>query len=101
MLKTMEHNDRYGGVDINEEGVVQRFSSAKGGRMLINSGCYLISRDAITLLLNGYPQRFSFEEDVLKPLAVKRLLAAVVQERRFLDIGLPESYAQAASIFSS
>jgi D-glycero-alpha-D-manno-heptose 1-phosphate guanylyltransferase len=98
-LKTVENNDRYGGVQIDDTGKVTDFTTEKGGKTLINTGCYILNVVQLKSLLVSYPLRFSIEEDVLRPFAKKGLLAASVQEKIFLDIGLPESYSQAAQIF--
>lgn len=99
-LKSMDNNDRYGGVVVDGTGKVTDFESNRPGKMLINVGCYVLDRDRIAPLLADYPPRFSFEDDVLKPWAPKGLLAASIQEKPFLDIGIPSDYERAAAFLS-
>lgn len=95
-LAEVEDGSRYGGVVVGNDGRVTQFESGGSGKKRINVGCYLLNRDALAKTLADYPPKFSFEEDVLKPFAPRGWIAASVQQRRFLDIGIPEDYARAA-----
>lgn len=99
-LKPMRDFDRYGAVETrtgfpgcdrnDKEVVITRFrekASCKEG--LINGGVYALSG----LDLSGFPERFSFEKEVLEPLRVP--VMGVVQDMYFLDIGIPEDYERA------
>ena len=60
---------------------------------LINAGVYAIDRSR--LHLEGLPERFSFEKDVLEPMAAARKLQGWPVESYFIDIGIPEDYDKA------
>jgi D-glycero-alpha-D-manno-heptose 1-phosphate guanylyltransferase len=97
-LKVIEINDRYGGVTIDDRGLVTAFGVESKKNCLINVGCYLIYRQEISDLLSTYPEKFSFEEDLLKPLAAQKLVASSVQPLPFLDIGIPADYQNANEV---
>ena len=92
-LKPMRDFDRYGAVDFDGDlvtGFREKEACAEG---LINGGVYAIDRTSLDMAL--YPRKFSFERDVLVPLADYGLVAGQVQEGYFIDIGIPEDYARA------
>jgi D-glycero-alpha-D-manno-heptose 1-phosphate guanylyltransferase len=95
-LKAIEANDRYGGVDVNRDGLVTTFGLRHSGKMLINTGCYLLAACEIERAMKDYPENFSFEEDFLKAYAEAGQVAASIQDRQFLDIGVPDDYRRAA-----
>ena len=93
-LKPMRNFDRYGAVDCTPDGTVTGFREKKHcDEGLINGGVYLIRRSLLDL--KALPAKFSFESDVLSPLAAAGKLRAVVQDGYFIDIGIPEDYALA------
>jgi len=98
-LKPMFDFNRYGTV-ILENGRILSFKEkeyCKEG--LINGGIYMIDREAgIFDNLNG---KFSFEKDVLEPLAQKKELAGFVYDRYFIDIGIPQDFDRAQTDFSN
>ena len=59
----------------------------------ISAGCYLLRRDSG--VLDGLPERFSFETDVLQPLAGRGLVHGYTDNGYFIDIGVPEDYERA------
>ncbi|MDC0986210.1 nucleotidyltransferase family protein [Alphaproteobacteria bacterium] len=97
-LKTIEINDRYGGVTRDDSGLVTAFGVLSKKNCLINAGCYLIEMQALLGYLRDYPEKFSFEDDVLKPLAVKKQIASSIQNNIFLDIGIPADYHKATEV---
>lgn len=93
VLKPMRDFDRYGAVDL-AGGLVTGFHEKTAcTEGLINGGVYALVRSRLDLAF--YPGRFSFEKDLLEPLAAARLVAGQVQEGYFIDIGIPEDYARA------
>ena len=92
-LKPMRDFDRYGAVDWDGD-LVNAFQEkqycAEG---LINCGVYAIDRSQLDMSL--FPKTFSFEREVLEPLANYGLVAGEVQDGYFIDIGVPEDYARA------
>ncbi len=92
-LKPMRDFDRYGAVDWDGDlvtGFREKQPCAEG---LINGGVYAIDREALDL--SSFPEKFSFEKDVLEPMAAEGRLEGVVDEGYFIDIGIPEDYARA------
>jgi D-glycero-alpha-D-manno-heptose 1-phosphate guanylyltransferase len=96
-VKRIADNDRYGGVVLDENGLVRQFIA--GNRQMenpiINGGTYLVNREYMADHLRDKPGPFSFERDILEPLAVAGLLGASMQDVQFLDIGIPEDYLRA------
>ena len=88
---------RYGAVTVRD-GRVTDFVEKGGasGAGLINAGVYLFSRRTLEAVPAG--QVVSVERDVFPGLARQGALGAVVFESAFIDIGLPETYAAAATV---
>jgi len=97
-LKAIEFNNRYGGVTIDDSGLITAFGVESQKKCLINAGCYLLDIQALSGALRAYPEQFSFEEDMLKPLAAQKQVASSIQNNVFLDIGIPADYQKAAEI---
>lgn len=90
-LRAVADASRYGAAEI-DGARVHRFldrGSSEGG--LINGGVYWLNRRA----LDGFDGKLSFEQDILPALAAQGRLHAQVQSGFFLDIGVPDSYAEA------
>ena len=96
-LKIVEHNDRYAGVLI-DDGLIKNFGLSHNESGLINGGCYLIDIKYISKFMIDFRENFSFEEDVLKPLAKKNEIAGSVQKAIFLDIGVPSDYLKVKEV---
>ena len=92
-LKPMRDFERYGAVDWDGDLVEAFREKAYCEEGLINGGVYAIDRSQLDMSL--FPKRFSFEEEVLVPLANYGLVAGVRQDGYFIDIGIPEDYARA------
>jgi D-glycero-alpha-D-manno-heptose 1-phosphate guanylyltransferase len=88
---------RYGSVDVDGEFARGFREKGASGGGLINAGSYFLTPAAIS----GLPAstKYSFEEDVLKPLASGRKVAVLTRSAGFIDIGVPEDYLRAQSIF--
>lgn len=94
-LKPMEDFDRYGAVELSDGGTVTAFrEKARVERGLVNGGVYAVNG----LDLSGFPDKFSFEKDVLEPLCKEGKVRGCVQDRYFLDIGVPEDYEKAQTM---
>lgn len=89
---------RYGAV-ATHDGLVTGFRE-KGGRDRgwINAGCYFLGADAIAAL--PVMQAFSFESDVLVPMAAAGKVAAWTDTRDFIDIGVADDYRRAQRQFA-
>ena len=101
-LKPMKAFSRYGAVTVIPSGPSESSVShtitafrekAYCEEGLINAGVYAIDRTK--LHLEALPARFSFEKDVLEPMAAARELQGWPVESYFIDIGIPEDYDKA------
>jgi len=97
-LKAIEVNDRYGAVNVDDCGFVTAFGVQRKRNCLINAGCYLLEIQALLVLLQDYPKTFSFEDDLLTVLVTKKLISSSIQNRVFLDIGIPPDYQKANAV---
>ncbi|MBQ6065659.1 MAG: HAD-IIIA family hydrolase [Clostridia bacterium] len=90
-LKKMTDFDRYGTVDMDEAGRIVGFREKKPVKEgLINGGVYAVGKSALPRLPEG---RFSFEKEVLEPLAFPTY--GMVSDGYFIDIGVPSDYFRA------
>ena len=96
-LKRMEKFSRYGVVDIEQESRrILRFNEKQYCESgLINGGIYLINRNE----LDAYPAKFSLEKDFFEAKVTSSILSGYISERYFIDIGIPDDYAQAQTDF--
>lgn len=91
---------RYGQVQTDAEGRIEKFCEKGGaeGPGWINSGTYWFERAALAKFTAG--QSLSLERDVLASW-VGQGLYGFAQKGPFLDIGIPEDYAQAEQFFAT
>lgn len=91
-LRRVPDVSRYGSVAF-ENGKVICFREKIGQRRagLINGGVYLLRRESLRFL----NARSSLEQEFLPELAQQGLLGAQAFDGFFIDIGLPETYAEA------
>jgi D-glycero-alpha-D-manno-heptose 1-phosphate guanylyltransferase len=93
-LKPMQHFDRYGVVEIADNGAIKSFKEKQFYESgLINGGIYALQVEPF--LKEGLPERFSFEKDYLEKLYTVRPMYGVVQDEYFIDIGIPEDFEKA------
>ncbi|MFI5155039.1 MAG: nucleotidyltransferase family protein [Chitinophagales bacterium] len=95
-LKPMEHFDRYGAVELDPDSRVTSFKEKKfypSG--FINGGIYALRVDSI--LNQDFPESFSFENDFLGRECIKGKIFGQVQDRYFIDIGIPADFEKAQS----
>jgi len=94
LLKPMNNFNRYGVVETGKDYLVQSFKEkqfyAEGN---INAGVYIL--DAQKFLNEEFPEVFSFEKDYLEKLFNQRRIYGLVQDKYFIDIGIPEDYFRA------
>lgn len=89
---------RYGAVDMHS-GLATGFREKGGtGQGWINAGCYFLGAQALAAL--PATDSFSFETDVLLPMAADGRVAAWTQTRDFIDIGVPEDFHRAQIQFA-
>jgi D-glycero-alpha-D-manno-heptose 1-phosphate guanylyltransferase len=91
-LKYVIRPDRYGTVILAGSRVVSFREKEPLAEGLVNAGLYLITPKAIPWPAIG---RFSFEHDVLRPGCRQDMVAGAVLAGPFIDIGIPEAYAEA------
>lgn len=95
--KRMQGFDRYGTLDVVGYGTVRRFrEKAPCENGLINGGTYLIRRRA----LEREPEVFSLEDGWLSRAVYDSELVAFEADGGFVDIGVPEDYERAQSMFA-
>jgi D-glycero-alpha-D-manno-heptose 1-phosphate guanylyltransferase len=93
-----ENSQRFGVVDIDRDFRVMRFRE-KGleNRGYINAGTYILNKSALESFLRNFPDKFSFEKDVLEKLDLQMI--GIPYEANFIDIGLPEDYIKIHRLF--
>jgi D-glycero-alpha-D-manno-heptose 1-phosphate guanylyltransferase len=93
-LKPMANFDRYGVVEIDSDNVIQSFKEKKHYESgLINGGVYALHVNKF--LDEDLPEKFSFETDYLEKYYTSRRMFGIIQDKYFIDIGIPEDYARA------
>jgi D-glycero-alpha-D-manno-heptose 1-phosphate guanylyltransferase len=94
LLKPMKNFDRYGVVETNNNKLVSSFKEKQfyeSGN--INAGVYVLN--VSKFLDEEFPGKFSFEKDYLEKFFDKRRVYGLVQDKYFIDIGIPEDYNRA------
>lgn len=93
-LKPMTDFDRYGVVEISQDGVINDFKEKKHyAKGLINGGVYVLDKKSFSAI--EWPEKFSFEKDFLEKKYLSKSLFGIVQEGYFIDIGIPEDFNKA------
>ena len=94
VLAEVDDVSRYGEIEVNSEGEVRRFAEKgdKSGVGWINAGVYLMKKDVLNTVPDETP--FSLERQIFPSLIGKELYGYKAN-RKFIDIGTPESYAVA------
>ena len=99
-LKPMRNFERYGAVEIDDEGRIRSFREKRyRPKGLVNGGMYLLDRES--RLFEGLGGRFSFETDVLQARVNDTVLGGYVSDGYFIDIGIPEDYVRANADFET
>jgi NDP-sugar pyrophosphorylase family protein len=99
LLTHVPDTRRYGQVRVAESDRVGQFAEkdASVGSGWINAGIYILHTTLLAEIPAGRP--VSLEREML-PDWIRRPFGAFRSESRFLDIGVPESYAQAEAFFN-
>ena len=98
LLTTVEETGRFGSVTVGGDGAVKIFSEkTRKGKNVINAGVYLFGRAVLNQIPSGI--EVSLEREVFPAYAGKGLYGMVVPGP-FIDIGTPESYANAKATLS-
>ncbi|OEW29312.1 D-glycero-D-manno-heptose 1-phosphate guanosyltransferase [Campylobacter jejuni] len=89
-LKQMRNFDRYGTVNVDDQGIVTSFEEKVFKKQgLINGGIYLLAKDVFKDF--ALQEKFSFEE-FLQENYTKLKIRAGIFDDYFIDIGVPEDY---------
>lgn len=97
LLAEAEDASRYGRVEIDDHGAVERFAEkGESGPGLINAGVYVLDRSVVAGIPEG--RAVSLERETFPTLIGNRFFGEP-GAFPFLDIGTPESYAAAAAFF--
>lgn len=96
-LARVDDVSRYGAVDV-EDGKVIGFREKGGhGAGWINAGSYFLGVEALQALPTA--EAFSLETGYLYPQAAIGGLAGYTESTGFIDIGVPEDFARAQTLF--
>lgn len=99
-LKPMHHFDRYGVVELDKNNAVQNFLEKRPyASGLINGGVYALEIDRFLQL--EFPSVFSFEKDYLEKYYTQGRIFGLIQDKYFIDIGIPEDYERAQTELAS
>lgn len=95
-VKEMADFDRYGKVEVSSTGIVSAFyEKAPCRRGWINGGIYDLKADCLA----GYTAAFSLEQECFPKFLQAEEIAAFPSQGFFIDIGIPEDYERAQSLF--
>lgn len=93
-LKPMKNFNRYGVVELNENGSVISFQEKKMYLLgTINGGVYILNTKKF--INEKFSKTFSFEKDYLEKFIRLRKIIGLVQDDYFIDIGIPEDFETA------
>lgn len=101
VVKKAGDTKRYGRVNLDGQSRVVSFEEkgSTSGPGYINAGIYCLDKGIIADLPPG--RILSIERDVFPALAAKSLLGYSAEDATFIDIGTPESFRTAQSLFST
>jgi D-glycero-D-manno-heptose 1,7-bisphosphate phosphatase len=89
-LRRIADAGRYGAVELDGSRIVGFREKTGGEPGIVNAGVYLMRRD----LVESFAAPSSLEHDYFPALAQQGRLEGVVYDGYFLDIGVPESFAE-------
>jgi histidinol-phosphate phosphatase family protein len=94
-LRQVPDPSRYGAVQLEDDRICGFYekSATLSGPMPINGGVYLLSRDVADMVTGPC----SIEQDIFPRLVEQSAIDGHIFDGYFLDIGLPDTYAQACA----
>jgi D-glycero-alpha-D-manno-heptose 1-phosphate guanylyltransferase len=92
LLRSPTDEQRYGGVEVDDETIVNFKTKQAGSDAYINAGVYILPK----IIFDQYelPPRFSLEEFFEDNSGPLKMRYVVVSDNRFIDIGTPSDYAR-------
>lgn len=98
VLKEVENANRYGlvKIDDNKKVIFFREKQPASERGYINAGMYVFERRLFDSIEDG--KVLSLERELL-PVFLERLVYGYITDRKFIDIGVPESYKLSNKFF--
>lgn len=100
-LFKVSENDRYMGVQVSEDGYIQKFKAEQGTSQFANGGVYLMNRDAFKNVPWQAGDKLSLEDDLFQHLLQSgQKMGGLLYDGRFIDIGVPSDYHRAASVLA-
>ena len=97
-LRNVPDTARYGSVTLNGDMITAfREKADSTGEGLINGGIYAVNK--AWLLGLRMPAAFSFEKELMQPLAPQNIFRGLPCNRYFIDIGVPDDYFRAQREF--
>jgi D-glycero-alpha-D-manno-heptose 1-phosphate guanylyltransferase len=90
---------RYGTLDVRHETLVGFREKGNTGGGVINAGVYAVKRELLTQ--PRLPLKFSLESDLLQREVEALRPLAFPASGRFIDIGVPQDYARAQTLFAT
>ncbi|MFG5095637.1 MULTISPECIES: D-glycero-D-manno-heptose 1-phosphate guanosyltransferase [Campylobacter] len=89
-LKQMQNFDRYGTVNVDDQGIVTSFEEKVFKKQgLINGGIYLLKKDIFDEF--DLEKKFSFEEFLQENFKLLKIQTQIFDDY-FIDIGVPQDY---------
>lgn len=99
-LRQVADTSRYGSVTCTNDNIVAFKEKAESiGAGDINGGIYAINRE--WLMNQNLPTKFSFEKELMQPLAGDPSFYGLRFNTYFIDIGIPEDYYRAQEEFKN
>jgi len=97
LLRNVEKAARFGRVEIDSDGRILRFcEKCETGISTVNVGLYRLQSSVLTSVPLNVP--YSLEKDLFPTLIAADRLGGLLLEGTFIDIGVPESYAEAQTL---
>jgi D-glycero-alpha-D-manno-heptose 1-phosphate guanylyltransferase len=99
-LTTVENNNRFGTVVLNNDKEVINFSEKnQNSSVLINAGHYIINKEKF--LTHKFDNKFSLELDFFQNNTLEKKIYGFEYVSDFIDIGIPEDLNRAQTFFNN
>lgn len=100
-LCEIKNPSRFGIVEINENNKVLDFKEkvVAKNKKYINTGIYILNKKVFEKKLKNFPEKFSFEKDILENKELKLKTIGIPYKANFIDIGVSEDYLKAKRFF--